>query len=64
MFVPWLESTRVDPLLGLYSNVRLLALLKNIGLEWKSVVVANTLAYYDTATNAAIKITVFQAPGA
>jgi hypothetical protein len=64
MFVPWLESTREELLSGLYSNVRLLALLENIRLEWKSVVVANTLAYYDTATNAALKIILFQAPGA
>ncbi len=44
----------MEPLLELYSNDRLLTLLENIKLEWKSVVVANTLAYYDTATNAAI----------
>jgi hypothetical protein len=40
-----------------------LALHANIRLEWKSMEVANTLAYYNTATITVIKSFTVQAPG-
>jgi hypothetical protein len=40
-----------------------LALSANIRLGWKLMEVANTLAYYDTATITAVKSFIVQAPG-
>ncbi len=45
-----MEPTRVEPLTGLYSIARLLALPTNIRLGYKQMKVANTLAYFDTVT--------------
>jgi hypothetical protein len=41
----------------------LLVLPTNIRLGWKSMQVVNTLAYYDTAINTAVKSFIVQAPG-
>jgi hypothetical protein len=41
----------------------LLVLPTNIRLVWKSMQVANTLAYYDTAIIIAVKSFIVQAPG-
>jgi hypothetical protein len=41
-----------------------LGLLANIRLEWKSMEVGNTLAYYDMATITAVKSFIVQGPGA
>jgi hypothetical protein len=51
-----LEPTRVEPLAGLHSNGRLIALPTNIRLGWKKMEKANTLAYYDTAIITVIKV--------
>ncbi len=40
-----------------------LVLPTNIRLGWKSIQVANTLAYYDTAIITAVKSFIVQAPG-
>ena len=40
-----------------------LGLPANIRLEWKSMEVGNTLAYYDMATITAVKSFIVQAPG-
>jgi hypothetical protein len=45
----------VEHLTKLHSNGRLLALPANIRLRWKLMAVANTLAYYITATITAVK---------
>ncbi len=59
-----LEPTKVEPLTGLHSNGRLVtALTTNISPEWKKTEVAKTLAYYDTATIAAVKSFIVLAPG-
>jgi hypothetical protein len=51
----------VKPFKGLHSNGMLLALPPNIKLGWKCREVANTLAYYDTATITAVKTFIVQA---
>jgi hypothetical protein len=53
-----LEPTRVEPLIELHINSRLEALPIKIRLGWKSMPVANTLAYYGTETITAIKYSV------
>jgi hypothetical protein len=58
-----LEPTRVEPLIGLHSNGRLLALPRNITLGYKKMKVANTLAYCDRATITALKIFIVQTLG-
>ncbi len=45
-----LEPIRVEPITGLHSNGRLLAFPSNLRLGWKGMAVANTVAYYNTAT--------------
>ncbi len=40
-----------------------LGLPANIRLEWKSMEVGNTLAYYDMATITAVKSFIVQGPG-
>jgi hypothetical protein len=40
-----------------------IALPANIRLEWKSIEVSNSLAYYDMATITAVKGFIVQAPG-
>ncbi len=50
-----LEPTRMELLTGLQAHSKLLALPKNIRLEWKWMKVANTLAYYDMAAIDAVK---------
>ncbi len=52
----------MEHLTKLHSNGRLLALLANITLRWKQMAVANTLAYYVTATIMAVKSFIVQAP--
>jgi hypothetical protein len=47
--------------MGLHSNGRLVVMLTNIRLGWKRMEVANTLAYYNTATLAASKSFIVQA---
>jgi hypothetical protein len=54
----------VKHLTKLHSNGRLLALPANIRLRWKSMAVANILAYYVTATITAVKSFIVQATGA
>ncbi len=44
-------------------NGRLLALPPNIRLTWKGVAMANTLAFYDTATITVVKGFLVQALG-
>ncbi len=56
-------QTRVKPLKGPHANGKLLGLTENIKLEWKWMAVANTLAYYDTATITAVKSIIVQASG-
>jgi hypothetical protein len=41
----------------------LVGLRTNIGLVWKRVAVANTLAYFDTATIKVVKSFIVQTPG-
>jgi hypothetical protein len=53
----------VEHLTKLHSIGRLLSLPANIRLRWKGMAVANTLAYYVTATITAVKIFIVQAPG-
>jgi hypothetical protein len=45
----------MELLTGLQAHSKLLALPKNIRLEWKGMKVANTLAYYDIAAIDAVK---------
>jgi hypothetical protein len=52
----------VDPLTDFHFNGRLLALPANISLGWKQVAVANTLAYYGTATITTVKGFIVQDP--
>ncbi len=47
----------------MFHSGSLLVTPTNIRLGWKSVQVANTLAYYDTAIITAIKSFIVQAPG-
>jgi hypothetical protein len=47
----------------LHSNGRLLDLPVNIRLGWKSVEIANTLAFYNAAIITAVKCFVIPAPG-
>jgi hypothetical protein len=49
-------------LMGLSYNGWLLALPVNIGLRWHGLIVANTLAYYDTTKNIAVKSFIVQTP--
>jgi hypothetical protein len=49
-------------LLRLSYNGWLLALPVNIGLRWHGLIVANTLAYYDTTKNISVKSSIVQAP--
>jgi hypothetical protein len=58
-----MKTTRVEHLSKLHSNGRLLALPANIRLRWKGMAVANTLAYYITATITAVKSFIVQALG-
>ncbi len=44
----------------LHSNGKLLALPTNIRLGWKQMVVANTVAYYGTATIMDVKSLIIQ----
>jgi hypothetical protein len=53
----------VKPFTGLRCNGRQQALPTNIRLGWKLMEVANTLAYYDTASIAVLKSFIVQAPG-
>ncbi len=53
----------MEHLTKLHSNGRLLALPANIRLRWKSMAVANTLAYYIKATITAVKSFIVQAAG-
>jgi hypothetical protein len=53
-----LNPTKVEPLMELYSNGQLLALITYI------MAVANTLAYYDLATITAVKCFTVEAPEA
>jgi hypothetical protein len=53
----------VEPLTGLHSNIRLLALPTIIRLGWKLMEMPNTLAYYDTATIMSVKSFIVQGPG-
>ncbi len=46
----------MEPLSGLHSNGRPLALPTNIRLGWKQMEVANTLAYYDTTIIMDVKV--------
>ncbi len=46
----------MDPLMRLHSKGRILALPKNIRLDWKRLTVTNTLAYFDTESNTAFKV--------
>ncbi len=46
----------------MFHSGSLLVLPTNIRLEWKSMQVANTLAYYDTGIITAIKRFIVQAP--
>jgi hypothetical protein len=52
----------VESLSVLYSKARVLALPTNIRQGWKWIEVANTQAYYDTATITAVKSFIVQAP--
>ncbi len=52
----------MELLMAQQSNDKLLALLINTVLEWKWMAVANTLAYYDSPTIAAVKSFMIQAP--
>jgi hypothetical protein len=45
-----LVPTRVEPLMGVYSNSRFLSLPTNIRLGWKCIEVSNTQAYYNMGT--------------
>jgi hypothetical protein len=54
-------SARMEPLLWLLSDGRLLASTVNIRLGRKWLKVANTIAYYDIVT--AVKSFIVQAPG-
>jgi len=56
-------SSLMEYFKGLHYNGRLLALLANIRLKWKKIVMAKTLAYYDTATIKAVKSLIIQALG-
>ncbi len=47
----------------MFHSGSLLVMPTNIRLGWKSVQVANTLAYYDTAIITAVKSFIVQAPG-
>ncbi len=47
--------------MGQHSNGRLLALTESMRLEWNWMVVAKTLAYYDTSKITAIKSFIVQA---
>ncbi len=56
-----LEPTRVRTVTELHSNGRLLTVLTNIKKGGGEMAVANTLAYYYTATITAIKSFIAQA---
>jgi hypothetical protein len=45
-----LDLTRVEPLTGLHSNGRLLALPANVRIRWKLIAASNNIAYNNTAT--------------
>jgi hypothetical protein len=49
-------------LMEIHSNGRLLPLPKSIRLEWKQMLVANILPYYDTATIMTVKSSMLQLP--
>jgi hypothetical protein len=49
--------------MGLLSNAMLLTLHTNIRLGCKEIAVANTLAYYDTATITVVNSFIVQASG-
>jgi hypothetical protein len=53
----------MELLMGPRSNGRLLPLLANIRLGWKSMTNPNTLAYYDRATITDVKSFIVQPPG-
>jgi hypothetical protein len=59
-----LEPTKVEHLIVLHYNGKLLAIPINIRLEWKWIAVVNTVAYCDTATITVVKSFIVQAPGA
>jgi hypothetical protein len=50
-----MEPTRVEPHAGLHCKGRLLALLENIWLLWKSLTAINGLAYYSAETKTTVK---------
>ncbi len=58
-----LDHTRVEPHTGLCTKSRLLIVPTNIRPGWKWQEVANTLAYYDTATITVVKSFIVQALG-
>ncbi len=55
-----LEPVRVGCIAGLYSHDMTLSLATSLILWWKGISVANTLAYYDTASMTIIKNLVLQ----
>ncbi len=61
IFAGKVPTIRVEFCKVLHSG-RLQVFPTNIRLDWKWVEVANTLAYYDTATITAVKSFIVQAP--
>jgi hypothetical protein len=58
-----LELIRVEPLTGLHTNGRFLALPTNIRHGWKYLIVINALAYDGTLTIIVVKSFIAQTPG-
>ncbi len=61
-FVSKADISRLERLMGVHSNERLLASLTNIRPGWKCMKVENALAFYNTATITTIKSFKVQAP--